>query len=1049
MGKGFKKVSSFFIIYLLIFFLVPNKIWSQDALQAEMKKAIVKVEKGSKDAAIREAAKKASAFYTTKSSTDTKFHKLLNVSQLLITTPKIDSTIALPFLTALVKSMKALPASEDNAEYATSLHNLAFLYWSLGQYKKSEPLYLHALSIRKKVLGEAHPAYATTLHRLAYLYWNMGQYAKSLPLHQQALELRKKIGGEESAEYATSLNDLAVLYWSMGQYDKSECLYQQALTVRKNVLGENHPDYATSLHNCALLYWNMGQYEKALPMHQQALAIRKKTLGEEHPDYASSLNDLALLYWSMGQYQTALLYYQQAVLLRKRLLGNEHPAYAGSLHNMGMVYWSMGQYEKALALHQQARAIRLKVIGKNHPDYATSLRYLAMVYWSMGQYDKALPLHHEALSIVKNVLGEGHPAYAFELHYLAFLYVDMGQYEKALPLFQKAAAIRKALGEAHPDYATSLNAAGMVYSMMGDYRQASSIFMEASQITLKHLGKTYSTLSENEKINLLKIKSLQFDFLPTLLYKKGVDLPSITQQLYTNELALKGMVLEDQHTVLNSIRKSGDVNALELYDLWHYNKTYLGKQLLLPVNERSANLDSLENIITDIEQKLSRNSATFKMIQQRQTITTSDISNKLKKDEAAIEFISFRQFDKSWTDTIKYAALILLPQDNRPHFVPLFEEAVLKRILATATKGQNNYFSINKLYPGTNANIEVGNVADTLYSLIWAPLEPYLSGIKTIYYAPSGLLHNISFAALKADPTHLLIDNYQLNPVLSTRSVAFPAAMVSKPKTASVWGDITYSLQNKNGNVAFTRGMEKEDQKEISNFDLYTSDTRSLRGEVEWDPLPGTKVEIDSLRKIMLQAGVINITLSGLHATEDAFKALDKSSPQILHLATHGFFLPVADLDHKQGLQGMSNPFSLQQNPMFRSGLVLAGGNHTWEGLPLKGKEDGILTAYEIAQMDLSNTDIVVLSACVTALGDLQGSEGAIGLQRALKMAGVKQMIVSLWPVPDKATAELMTLFYKNWLGGMPTRAALRKAQLDMKAKYPFPFFWAAFKLVE
>lgn len=134
---------------------------------------------------------------------------------------------------------------------------------------------------------------------------------------------------------------------------------------------------------------------------------------------------------------------------------------------------------------------------------------------------------------------------------------------------------------------------------------------------------------------------------------------------------------------------------------------------------------------------------------------------------------------------------------------------------------------------------------------------------------------------------------------------------------------------------------------------------------------------------------------------------------------------------------------------MFRSGLVLAGANYVWKGRPvIPGKEDGILTAYEIAHIDLGSTDLLVLSACETALGDLQRNEGVIGLQRASKMAGVKQLIVSLWRVPDKLTAELMTLFYHNWLSGQSTRDALRSAQLNMRKKYP-PYFWAAFVLVE
>lgn len=187
-------------------------------------------------------------------------------------------------------------------------------------------------------------------------------------------------------------------------------------------------------------------------------------------------------------------------------------------------------------------------------------------------------------------------------------------------------------------------------------------------------------------------------------------------------------------------------------------------------------------------------------------------------------------------------------------------------------------------------------------------------------------------------------------------------------------------------------------------------------------------------------------TASGTMATEEAFKTFDGKSPQVIHLATHGFFLPVHGTSETYPDK---NAFTVQKNPMLRSGLVLAGGNGAWLGKPaLPERKDGILTADEISQMDLSNTELVVLSACETALGDLMGNEDVVGLQRAFKIAGVKQMIVSLWRIPDKETTELMTLFYKNRLNGGSTREALREAQCSMRKKYS-PYYWAGFVLVE
>jgi CHAT domain-containing protein len=177
---------------------------------------------------------------------------------------------------------------------------------------------------------------------------------------------------------------------------------------------------------------------------------------------------------------------------------------------------------------------------------------------------------------------------------------------------------------------------------------------------------------------------------------------------------------------------------------------------------------------------------------------------------------------------------------------------------------------------------------------------------------------------------------------------------------------------------------------------------------------------------------------------------LSGHSPSVIHLATHGFFLPDPERKIKEGfsMEGQ-NVLQFAADPMLRSGFVLAGVNRVWSGRsPINGYEDGIVTAYEISQLDLRNTDLVVLSACETALGDIKGTEGVFGLQRSFKLAGVNNMILSLWKVPDAETAILMKGFYAYYLKGKTAREALAKAQQDMRQKYR-PYYWAAFVLVE
>lgn len=934
---------------------------------------------------------------------------------------------------------------EEDKDYAVSLSVVGILYANLGQYNKAIPLLEQSVAIIKNKLGTGNNEYTSNANNLLVVYEQNGEYEKALQLNLEILAIRKKLNGEESTSYAYSLSSLGTLYRRIGEYEKALVVYQQALATRKKLVGTGHPSYAISLHNLATLYVEMGQYHKAMPLEQEALVVTKKAFGEEHPQYGAAITNLAILYEALGDYDKALLLYQQTVAIILKTLGKDHRFYALGIGNIGLLYQHQGKFEKALPLFEEVVAIQKKIFGEENPEYAASLNAVAGLYLQIGDYRKAVPLIRQALGVTKNVRGEDDLEYSSGLINLANAYEHLGQHDQALPLYRQALTIRKkTLGEKHPDYIRSLNDLGLFYISSSNINEAQAILKEADNSELEHLTLTYSSLTEQEKIKFLSSESYNFYYLPSLLVKQGTQRPTIVQQLYMNELALKGMVLENQKQVLRAVRESGDSSDLVLYKQWRSNKSLLGKQLVLPLNERSATLDSLGEVTNQLEQQLSRRFASFH--EGMQSLVQKDISSKLLKGEAAVEFLQFKLYDKKWTDTTLYAALIVLPGDTSVHFVQLFEERQLQHLLNPSSKKVNNYTLIRKLYPGKSTH---GKLQDSLYLLVWKPLEKHLKDIHTVYYAPAGLLHRIPFNALVADANHLLIDKYRLNQVLSTRSVAMPAPIDPKPLSASLWGNIEYGLTA--GNIA-SRGMEASllpADTTAASFNFYAADSRGSRGS-EWHTLPGTKKEMDNIGTVLMKSG-INVTIdSGAVATEEAFKLLDGKSPKLLHLATHGFFLPVpaARVNNNTAVR-YDNAFTTQQNPMFRSGLVLAGGNQAWKGgSALPGKEDGILTAYEIAQMDLSNTDLIVLSACETALGDIEGNEGVIGLQRAFKMAGVKQMIVSLWRIPDKETTELMILFYSNWLHGQSTHEALRSAQMKMKEKYP-PYYWAAFVLVE
>jgi tetratricopeptide (TPR) repeat protein len=235
---------------------------------------------------------------------------------------KQEQELGIEYLSKAVGLQQQLGLEKD---LATSFNNLALLYKYQGRYDQAEPLFLQALELRKRLLGDNHPDVAQSLNNLAVLYASQGHYDQAEPLFFQALELRKLLLGDNHPSVATSLNNLALLYKSQGRYDQAEPLLLQALELRKRLLGENHPDVAQSLNNLAVLYASQGHYDQAEPLLLQALELRKRLLGDNHPDIAQSLNNLALLYKSQRRYDQAEPLFLQALELYKRLLGDNHP----------------------------------------------------------------------------------------------------------------------------------------------------------------------------------------------------------------------------------------------------------------------------------------------------------------------------------------------------------------------------------------------------------------------------------------------------------------------------------------------------------------------------------------------------------------------------------------------------------------------------------------------------------------------------------------------------------------------------------------------------
>jgi CHAT domain-containing protein len=607
--------------------------------------------------------------------------------------------------------------------------------------------------------------------------------------------------------------------------------------------------------------------------------------------------------------------------------------------------------------------------------------------------------------------------YLSSLRELAKIYILSGRYAEAESALKEALAYDKAASrEDYPDHLSTVIDLAQLYENTNRLSLAEQYCNSDMGPVLNNITNNFSFLSEQEKILWLNNQISAFDFSASLLLTDADPSDEFIIQTCNEQLQLKGLVLKDEKKVFEEIRKSGDPELKQLLNEWQSNRSAIAWQYSQPPTAITIHLiDSLSTIANEQEKKINQLSESFRDNKQDQEVDFKQVRHQLKDNEIAIEFVRFNYYHKKWTDSIKYGAFVILSHGSKPHFVPICNEARLARLLDI-----KNSSSFLDLYGYSKTNPS-GKKSDSLYNLVWKPLTPFLKGITKIAIAPAGLLNRVAFNALPADSNNYLIDKYEIRQYSSVSEIA-GQKIVQKPahKTdAILYGGINYGER----------------------------DSTALSGSF-FSPLT-TLNEVNDIYKLFKINNKAAKVITDAEATEESLKQLSGHSPWILHIATHGFSKPNADQTRKNGLTAGSNQFFYADNPMFRSGIIMAGANRVWSGgLPIEGKEDGIVTAYEIANLDLSKTDLVVLSACETALGDIKGTEGVFGLQRAFKLAGVKNMLLSLWPVPDEETTELMKEFYANKLSGMTNYQAFNSAQVNMRKNYP-PYFWAGFVLIE
>ncbi|MBK7244421.1 MAG: CHAT domain-containing protein [Saprospiraceae bacterium] len=946
-----------------------------------------------------------------------------------------------------------------NPDYATSLFGFGLTLSKMGNYSEAEPILLEAKQIIEKSVGKEYKYYTAFLDNLGIANMEIRKYDVAERYYLESLEIREKQNGKLTVQYGGNLINLAKLYYNMAYYEKAEPLLIEAIQIFKEDLKNiNHPFYSNALIMLSLLYSQLGQFNKSELLFLENINLIERNIGKENDKYAGSINNLALLYANMGNYTKAEKYFLSALEIKLKISGKNNLFYASSLQNLGVLYSNIGDFKKAEYYYLETKQVFDSMNLKEHPDNAALLANLSSVYQKTNRLKESEKLILESIEIFEKSSNVAGPEYALALGNLANLYLITGDYLKAEPLLIKdKQIIESTLGIQNSEYALALYNLANLYFLKDDVVKSNLLLNELDTLDRSLVKMATQHLSENELQKYISIFSKRQDFMFSFAHNISVrnevlDLNenSISETCYNNVLFYKG-ILSD---IVENTKFLATLDS-STYDKFNLHRSYL-RSLAQEYSKVKSERDSdyvvdLEMKANSLEKDLRRNVEPFQ--NRFQQVNWKDVQIKLRQNEASIEFIHYKYSIGGLSDSIYYAAMIITKDMTRPYFLPLFEESKLNSLFLFNGEHKSDY--VNAIYTMPDRGIvnQEGSKI-SLYDVLWKPIEFQIKGINKIYFSPSGLLHRINLSAIPVSNEETLADRYQLIELNSTRHLLNNQKFNVKDNIAVLYGGINFEkdtslLQNEAKSKDFVMASRSINEISFSSIDT------SLRGG-SWGYLLGTEKEINALEKIIQFVKLPVRLVKGHDATEESIKMIGKHkmpSPRILHIATHGYFFPDPKLNVAGGvnIRQETNVFKISDHPMMRSGLIMAGGNAAWKGVnSTNDSEDGIWTAYEISQMDLTHTELVVLSACETGLGDIQGNEGVYGLQRAFKIAGAKYLIMSLWQVPDKQTSLLMTTFYKKWLvDKLSIPQAFQGAQKELRELGFAPYQWAGFILVE
>lgn len=932
--------------------------------------------------------------------------------------------------------------------YLTIINDLGLAYAKTKDYATAEKFLNKSLSIKTELKGDLGP----TLTNLAGVHAEQGH-------SQQAEQFYKRILAEPTAEpdiVFQAKKQLVQLYETQGQFDAADKQleafrsavsgdapgnnggyeidlargrikrklrkYEEARGIledlMKDLQGQNDKKlislYVQSLQESGLLYFETGALSKAEKNLLQGFRVLKSNAPVDNNLLTEVLNSLGSVYEKLGIYDKATVYYQEAVDICSQVQGKNSIAFITLQSNIAGIQLKQGNSKSAIESYLIILKDVVTLIPESDPFYITILNNLATAYRKNNQSREASAYLEKAYQLIQNHKLDNSDLAATIMNNLAVLLTANGESAKAIGYYEKAYQLKKVLyGENSVLLMDLASNMAVVYWETNKRDLAIPFFQKSIALAVHQIKYIFPSLSENEQVQFYHKLKEDFERFNTIAFQAAYNKPEILKQVFDNQITIKSLLFFTQQHRNNLINEKKDTVLNQQYELLKARREQLGYFYQLSLKELASAETSaaeLEQEIDKLEKSISlKTSETIAEKMMEQDVHWTNVQQKLQPEEALVEIIRFRKYDLrkyqqdnadrvsfGFTDSVYYAALVTTHETRQsPKFV----------LMKEGTNMESRFLSYYR-------NAITYDVPDqNSFAFYWRPFESFIGNRSKVYISGDGVYHRLNLNSLQEPETHrYLVERYDIHYLLNPMQFLEKQKVVFDARAAVLIGDPAFDLAD------ITQAKNRDAEK--------------------FSSLPGTYKEIMKIDEI-LKGNTWNTTLFLKRlATERNIKNVH--SPDILHIATHGFF----------STDRVKLNAEAKKDFLFYSGLVLAGANRNLNEETPQEEDDGILTAYEVMNLDLTRTHLVVLSACETGLGRVENGEGVYGLQRSFLQAGARNILISLWKVDDQITQELMVNFYKHLFNGKSEREALKLAQLELLKKTDNPRLWAGFIVV-